>query len=83
MVTVIVDDDESKWGHSVEGVTVKGPTAIEQLGIDAILVSSLAAESRIFDKLESHRLRGLSVATVYDCEPLPQEPLIVYTDVRT
>ncbi len=75
---LIVDDDVGKHGSSLQGVPVGPAQEISRRGIEAVLVSSLAAEAAIAKKLEPLRRAGVEVALVYGGEPLPPEPFVDY-----
>ncbi|MGH0033719.1 MAG: methyltransferase domain-containing protein [Myxococcota bacterium] len=64
-VECLVDDDTAKHGTRIAGIPIAGPERLEDGSIDAVLVSSLAAEEAILGRLAPLRARGTEVAGIY------------------
>lgn len=74
----IIDDDAAKHGNTLGGVVVEGPVALTEHDVQAILVSSLAAESVIVSKLGQLAQAGVEVVSMYNGEPHPPQPKVSY-----
>ncbi len=61
----LIDDDPEKHGTRLAGLPVFGPECLRNGTIDAVLVSSLAAEDAILARLQPLVARGIRVQGVY------------------
>lgn len=64
-VQVIIDDDINKWGGSINGVPIIGFNNPISLSLDVIVVSSLASESLILEKMESKKMTKVCWKGIY------------------
>lgn len=64
-VHVIIDDDLSKQGQTLQGIPIYNFVQAVHLGIDVIVVSSLASEHRILDRLEQTAPKNISIFGIY------------------
>lgn len=64
-VAVLIDDDASKQGTTLRGIQIGGLTDALRAGCEVVLVSSLAAEDKILQKLHRADLSGVEIRGVY------------------
>jgi len=64
-VSLIIDDDPDKQGRSLGGVPIRSLEAAMASELDVVVVSSLAAEGLILDRLDRLSLEGVEVVGVY------------------
>lgn len=68
-IDCILDDDRTKHGTELAGFPVCAPDSLHERRIDAVLVSSLAAETAIVDRLRAQAPRGCVVNGIYGTGP--------------
>ncbi len=65
VIFCLLDSDPRKQGQSFYQWPVYGPDDIEELSLDAILISSQRFEDEIYEALNFHRQSGLTVIRCY------------------
>ncbi len=68
-IDCVLDDDPTKHGTELAGLPVLAPGAISERRIDAVLVSSLAAEAAIVERLRSAIPGRCTVSGIYGAVP--------------
>jgi predicted transcriptional regulator len=48
----IVDNDQSKWGQTFEGITIQSPDTITSMEPDTIIIASFARQDEIFASIQ-------------------------------
>ncbi len=64
-VACLIDDDAAKHGERLADIPICGPESLADGQIDAVLVSSLAAERAILEKLRPFAEAGIEVQGIY------------------
>lgn len=68
-IDCVLDDDRTKHGTELAGLPVLGPDAMHERRIDAVLVSSLAAEDAIVERLRATLPGSCTVSGIYGAAP--------------
>ncbi len=64
-IHLIIDDDSAKQGRSLHGIPIYTPQQAFDLGMDVIVVSSLASEHQILDKLRDTVNGNIELVGIY------------------
>jgi len=71
-VTCLLDSDPAKHGRDKDGWRIHGPAEIPDLGLDAIVISSLSGEADILDSLAAMDCGGAEIVPCYGRAPEPK-----------
>jgi SAM-dependent methyltransferase len=64
-IRAILDDDEGKHGTTLEGLSIRSPSVLEEYADAAIIISTLVGEEKIARKLTGQERPGWDIKAIY------------------